>query len=282
MKIIKNIFIIGIIINLTGIICGFVLINLLSVTVFNKDFVVSQLDQSDYYNRLYHYVESNFKKYINQSGFDEEVLSEIITVDQIKKDTNIILDNIYENQNKKINTDTLKENLKENIDDFLIENNLEAKQKDIDDFLNTIVKEYSQSISHYSSEGEIYNIYIKILKVVEKAKNICIKIMIILIVLLLVLNLKQFLNFCICVGVSVLASGLLLAFCNIYIYSKIDIANITILNNAFSDVLENIMETILQDVLSKGIILSVIGIVLIVISNFRKNFKTELQDEEYI
>ena len=62
-----------------------------------------------------HELETNFENYIGQSGLDENVIKNIISVEQIKQDTNIIIDNIYDGENITINTETIETSLKNNI-----------------------------------------------------------------------------------------------------------------------------------------------------------------------
>lgn len=265
MKVLKSVFIFIFTLVLTISSIALIMINLLNSTILNKNYVLAKLDETDYYNQIYDYVEDNFEKYIYQSGLDEDVLKNIITVEQIKEDTNIILNNIYDNKQEEINTDLIKNNLTENINNFLDENNLTADEKDIESFIKTITKEYSNSISHYKYEEKIYQKYDKAVEKISKLKMICIALIIVSAILLLVLNLKRFDKFATFVGIANLSAGVFLIFEKIYINSKIDVKNILVLNDAISLALRNIASDLLQNIEKNGIAFTVIGILVIII-----------------
>ena len=63
-------------------------------TIFNKEYVLEQMEKNNFYSETYKLVESGFENYIGQSGLDEEVIKNICTEDKIKNDINIILSNI--------------------------------------------------------------------------------------------------------------------------------------------------------------------------------------------
>ena len=80
-------------------------------TIFNKEYVLEQMENNNFYSETYKLVESGFENYIGQSGLDEEVIKNICTEDKIKNDINIILSNIYEGTNEKIDTSEISNNL---------------------------------------------------------------------------------------------------------------------------------------------------------------------------
>ena len=43
-------------------------ISLVSSTILSEQYILSKLDETDYYNKIYEYVKSNFENYIYQSG----------------------------------------------------------------------------------------------------------------------------------------------------------------------------------------------------------------------
>ena len=74
----------------------FLLVNLFSTTILNEQYILSKLQEVDYYNKMYDYVQSCFEKYIGQSGLDEEILNNVVSKEKIKNDTQIIISNIYD------------------------------------------------------------------------------------------------------------------------------------------------------------------------------------------
>ena len=53
-------------------------------TIFNKEYVLEQMETNNFYSETYKLVESGFENYIGQSGLDEEVIKNICTEDKIK------------------------------------------------------------------------------------------------------------------------------------------------------------------------------------------------------
>ena len=279
MKVLKNIFTYIIITLLTVLISAFFMIRLLSSTILSKDYVLAKLDETDYYNKVYSYVESNFEKYIYQSGLDESVIKNIITVEQVKEDTQSILDNIYDNAKKEIKVEEVKQNLIENIEQSLDEN-VTVQQSSIESFAKTIGDEYVKSISHYKYEEKMNNGYMQIVKTIEKCKRIIVFLMTVCIVLLFILNIKTLYQFFVNIGTSILASGIIAIFVKCFISSKIDVKNISVLNVAFSDSVRNIALQILQKILQYGLVCGIIGILLIMIFNYIKINKKNIDEKK--
>ena len=94
MKVLVNLLKFIFVMILTVAIIGLGLFSIAFSTVLNKDYVVQKLEETDFYSGTYKLVESNFENYIYQSGLDEEVLKEICSQDKVKKDINIMLNNI--------------------------------------------------------------------------------------------------------------------------------------------------------------------------------------------
>ena len=280
MKVLKSILTFILTLIITCLICLIFVANLLTSTILNKDYVLAKFDETDYYNQIYTYVESNFEKYINQSGLDEEVIKNLITEEQVKEDTEKIISNIYENSKNTIEIDSMEQNLRNNIQNYLNQNNLNAEQSDIDAFVQTIETEYLTSISHNKYEEKIYDGYFKILNFANKAKKIAIIAIVLSIILLALINIKTIYNFAAKIGVSIFASGIFLVFINIYIKSKIDVKNLLILNDAISYTLRNLATDLLGKFLSKGILFVIIGLIVIIVSNYINNFLNNDVEEE--
>ena len=67
-------YILALILALTMI--ALVLIYIFSSTILSENYVLSKLQKEDYYNKIYDEINSNFERYIDQSGLDEEVLND--------------------------------------------------------------------------------------------------------------------------------------------------------------------------------------------------------------
>lgn len=214
-------------------------------TIFNKEYVLEQMENNNFYSETYKLVESGFENYIGQSGLDEEVIKNICTEDKIKNDINIILSNIYEGTNEKIDTSEISNNLNSNIDKENVRTS--SNSKAIDEFVEHICQSYKDTIISTSYENTINEKYSKITQKITKVKNILIIAIIISIIGVIALNVKDILKLLFWTESAVLSSAVMQLAITTVIKSKVNIDGIKIFNDAFS----NIVVTIIKDILSK-------------------------------
>lgn len=272
MKLVKTIikYIITIIIAIFTIL--FLVVNLASSTVLNKNYVLSKLEETDYYSKIYEEVKSNFENYIHQSGLEENVLENIILKEKVKKDTELIISNLYDGLEEKIDTQEIRENLNKNIEKSLGNSKLVVTQKNaINTLIDKICDEYTTTISHYEYEKQINNLYMKIMKNMDVAKKAILVVIAISIILLLLLNIRRIYKLFSLLGVSLVASGVFFVIVNIFINMKIKVQTILILNDAISATLRNILTELLNSINSYGYIMLGLGLVLIIVSNLVHN-----------
>ena len=225
-------------------------------TIFNKEYVLEQMENNNFYSETYKLVESGFENYIGQSGLDEEVIKNICTEDKIKNDINIILSNIYEGTNEKIDTSEISNNLNSNIDKENVRTS--SNSKAIDEFVEHICQSYKDTIISTSYENTINEKYSKITQKITKVQNILIIAIIISIIGVIALNVKDILKLLFWTESAVLSSAVMQLAITTVIKSKVNIDGIKIFNDAFS----NIVVTIIKDILSKINIIA--GIFIIV------------------
>ena len=214
-------------------------------TIFNKEYVLEQMENNNFYSETYKLVESGFENYIGQSGLDEEVIKNICTEDKIKSDINIILSNIYEGTNEKIDTSEISNNLNSNIDKENVRTS--SNSKAIDEFVEHICQSYKYTIISTSYENTINEKYSKITQKITKVQNILIIAIIISIIGVIALNVKDILKLLFWTESAVLSSAVMQLAITTVIKSKVNIDGIKIFNDAFS----NIVVTIIKDILSK-------------------------------
>lgn len=214
-------------------------------TIFNKEYVLEQMENNNFYSETYKLVESGFENYIGQSGLDEEAIKNICTEDKIKNDINIILSNIYEGTNEKIDTSEISNNLNSNIDKENVRTS--SNSKAIDEFVEHICQSYKDTIISTSYENTINEKYSKITQKITKVQNILIIAIIISIIGVIALNVKDILKLLFWTESAVLSSAVMQLAITTVIKSKVNIDGIKIFNDAFS----NIVVTIIKDILSK-------------------------------
>lgn len=214
-------------------------------TIFNKEYVLEQMENNNFYSETYKLVESGFENYIGQSGLDEEVIKNICTEDKIKNDINIILSNIYEGTNEKIDTSEISNNLNSNIDKENVRTS--SNSKAIDEFVEHICQSYKDTIISTNYENTINEKYSKITQKITKVQNILIIAIIISIIGVIALNVKDILKLLFWTESAILSSAVMQLAITTVIKSKVNIDGIKIFNDAFS----NIVVTIIKDILSK-------------------------------
>ena len=260
-------------------IIAFGMIQIASSTILSQNYVLKQLEEANYYANIYTEIKSDFENYIYQSGLDESVLENIITVEEVTQDTNQIIANIYNGDNKKIDVTALKERLNNNIKESLSGQRITSStQKAIDEFVNKIADQYIETMSHTNFEKTIHDIYTKVKEYVELGKKVIIVAIGIIIIAILAIQYKKiFRNFAL-IGISFTGSGLFYIFVDMFINAKIKIENIIILNDAISITLRNVLTNILNTINQYGWVFFGIGIVLIVIGNILNNRKAKNEE----
>lgn len=237
-------------------------ITIASSTVLNKNYVMQKLEETDFYSGTYKLVESNFENYIYQSGLDEEVLNNICTQDKVKNDINIMLDNIYNGTNKTIDTTEISTNLNANIDKLGIKT--KQNEKAINEFVNHICNEYTDTLVHSKYENKINNVYKKAINGLNKIYNVLLIILAVDFIAILVVNNKKVSKDFQDCGIALMATSIFgIAGCQI-VQAKVNIQGIKIFNDVFS----NSLVTIMQDVFNKitSLSLGMLGVAIFVVA----------------
>ena len=274
MKALKTVikYIITIILALSMI--AYFFIQLASSTILSEQYILSKLEETDYYNKIYECVKSNFENYIHQSGLEETVLENIVSKEKVRKDTNIIISNLYDGLEQKIDTQEIRDNLNKNIKETLGEQNItKTQQSSIDTFVDHICSEYTDTMSHFSYEKQINQYYQKVMQYINLVKKVLLITIGLAILLLLVLNLKRIYKFVLLLGISLTTTGTFLVIVNLFINSKVKVQTITILNDAISDTVRSVLAEILHMIMNNGSIMLISGILLIIIPILIHNLK---------
>lgn len=279
MKIFLNIvkFIIAIIVTVC--IIALIACNVASSTILSKQFILDKLEANNYYANTYTAVKEDFENYIYQSGLDEEVLNNIVTQEKIQKDTETIINNIYDGTNEEIDVTEIENKLNNNINDSLNSRITVTQQKAIDEFVKKITEQYKETISHTSFEKSINNVMQKAHKLIEMIQKFSIIGMSVGMLLILILSYKDILRGFSIVGATMLSTGVFYVFTNILINTKVKIDTITILNDAISITLRDILNTILNTLTTYGYILLGVGFAVILIFNVLNGIKNRKTTE---
>ncbi len=238
-------------------------ITIASSTVLNKNYVMQKLEETDFYSGTYKLVESNFENYIYQSGLDEEVLNNICTQDKVKNDINIMLDNIYNGTNKTIDTTEISTNLNANIDKLGIKT--KQNEKAINEFVNHICNEYTDTLVHSQYENKINNVYKKAINGLNKIYNVLLIILAVDFIAILVVNNKKVSKDFQDCGIALMATSIFgIAGCQI-VQAKVNIQGIKIFNDVFSNSLVTIMQDVFNKITSLSLGMLVVAIFVVAI-----------------
>lgn len=253
---------------LTIVLTAWIIINIASSTILDEQYVLDKFEETDYYSKIYTMAESNFENYIHQSGLDEEVLQGLITEEQLENDTKKIISNIYNGTNETIDTEQLRTDLTNKIEQSLTNRAITAAQRrSINEFVDKIVEEYTSTISHYSYEEQINNAYTKIVKIIDVAQKAILICAGVSIILLILLSIKRFYKFLVHIGIALTSSGLILIIVNSFINAKVKIQNIILLNDAISLIIREVLQEIFDMIKNYGILVLVVGLLMIIIPN---------------
>ena len=257
------------------------LINIASSTILDKNYVLNKLEETGYYEGIYLEIQDNFAKHSGQSGFDDEDMKDVVTLDKIKKDTNIIVSNIYDGKDEEIDIQEIKDRLDEKVKEAMNKLGVTADKKAVDEFVNEICQEYKTTMVHTEYEHNINNMYNKVLNLVSKLKKGLLITILVCVIMVLALCYKRIYKGIASCGVAVLTSGILSTIGNIYINEKIKIQSIAIINNTISNSVREVATNIMSKVSTFGYILLGIGILMIIIGNIidsKKELKKEVEN----
>ena len=263
MKVLLNIikFIIITVLVICSIAMG--ILKIVSSTILEKEYIISKLEETNFYGETYELVKSNFENYIDQSGLDETVLNNICTKEKIKNDINIIVSNLYEGKDVNIDTTEIAQNLNNNIDNLKIKNTRNSKA--IEQFVEQICKEYTETILHTKYENKVNQIYKDAKETIHLVYTACLMGIVISGLLVLVINFKKVSKDLQDIGIAALATSVFNIIACKIVTSKINIEGIKIFNDTFSKAIVIIIKDVISKIKMLGFIELLIGMVLIIL-----------------
>lgn len=241
---------------------GLIILLVLSNTVLSKNYLLNYLEKNNYYEQYYNHINETLKGYIIQSGLEEDILQSLYDQEKVKEDINILINNIYQNKDEKIDTNIIKVRLENIINKQLELNNQLINQEEkesISSFVNTIQEVYlDEIIISKNLIDEIKPLYLKLDKIVFFLIIVfsILSIITILIINLITKNLKKSIQK---VSVSLLTASLLLIFIKILLGNRF--RHILIINALFSKILIGYIYQIINLFLILGIVFGILSLV---------------------
>ena len=243
-----------------------VLVTCIKEKALNIDNVLKIFDNVNFYENSYETLNENFSNYMEQSGLDESVIENIITVEDIKTEIRNCIESIYNNANYTINKENIEKRLNENINSYLEENHRKLNSNE-EKAMSTLVSKIS---SLYESEVFPIDLISKVNINLKKISNlvnianvslyICVGVLVFFLVIINIKNIIKVLNY---IGVSLLSSGFVLYAPKIFVDHKLHINDINIYNRNISDIIINFVNEVLNYFTVIPIIFIVLAVVLL-------------------
>ena len=250
-----------------------VLITCVKGKILNSDNVLKIFDNTNFYENTYNTLNENFSNYMEQSGLDESVIKDIITVEDIKTETKNCVESIYNNTKYTINKDDIERRLNENINSYLDKNNRKLnsnEKKAIDTLVSKISDLYATEVFPIDLISKVNINLEKISNIVDLANVFLYVCAGVLLFLLIIINIKSIMKVLNYVGVTLLSSGVVLFAPKIFVAWKMHINDINIYNRNISDIIINFINEILNYFTKTSIIFIVIAVVLLFVANLLK------------
>lgn len=246
-----------------------VILTIINATLFQKEFVKKKIESTDYINNIYNYIIENCSVQSNKYGIHESIVKEAIKKEHMENDINGFLDAIYDEKEFNIEEANCIISINEQIDRYAIENNCyesEESRNRIEEYKNNIKETYKRGILDFNDTIYYCRLVIKTIKAI-----IALLLIIATTTAILVYKLNKT-----SVGISMLAVGILLIILRIYASIKLKASAVFVFNKVFSNLLVSVINKALQKTLIIGIVFFVIGLIIICVTEIKKEYKKVL------
>ena len=250
---------------------GLSLTTLLKFTIFDDAYLIKHLEKNNYYNELYSSIKEEMSYYIIQSGLSEEILDDIYSEEMISDSVIILINDFYNGNELKVETEIVKNNLKSNIDKYLLKNNIVVDdRKALDLFVDEMIKIYDQEIRLSNSISKVQDMFNKFDKLID------ILFMVLVILTIGIGTICHFFYKRIVYTIPCLSSAILLLLGCWLLYNRIDVKNILFWTENVSNVLKSVLFNIKDFVRIEAIILIGVGIITFIFG-YKYNYKDDIK-----
>lgn len=256
--------------------------NIVKEKILNKNYMLSKMEETEFYEQVSREIESGFEEYIYQSGLPEDTIENLFTEEIIKNNVNSIIDYVYEGTEITLSDEIVRENLDNKIQDYISSNgiNLNSTGKEnIKKFEDLIINEYKNNVNVSETMYKTCNEYVdKIENIENKIGTLPEKITIGIITLIILINVTDLLSAINFIGIASLSLGILLKLGVNLIFKNVDIDNLVILANSISNLVKNILKEILYTISDNSTIYIICGAVAILVVSILKNINNVNKD----
>jgi hypothetical protein len=231
-------------------------LHFVSATILSKEYVLSKLEEIEFYKQVSREVQSGFENYIYQSGLPEDTIENLYTEEMVKNDVNSIIDYIYDGTEITSSEESVKEALDNKINEFIESEgkvlNSQGKSN-VEVFENLIVNEYKSNVNVSQTVYDtIRDKLQQVMGMYDKVKDIPVIALIVIVALLAIININDLalaLNF---VSISAFTTGMLLKLGKNVVFKNIDLDNLMLLATSFTNLIVDIIKEILYKLSDYG------------------------------
>ena len=246
--------------------CFILMFMIINKTILDKNYVIDKMEKTDFYNLLHKSIKTEMSYYTEQSGFEDDILDDTFTIEEIKTASNSFVDSIYDGTKIEIDSTNFQKRLNGKIDDYIEKSNFKIiNEEEINKFVEKLSEIYTEKIQVNSVTNSIGS---TIKTAIDKSNTILIVSVVSLIVLMII---NMFLFKRTEWGVLFLFVSFIFITINIYINNVIDLKHLFVYNQVITNVVKLIIDEILCLIVKTSIISLVIGLILSVLKREKKS-----------
>lgn len=228
-------------------------ITIILFTIFNQNFMAQQLNETNYYEKLYDNIKLEMSYYVTQSGLSDDILNNIFDKELLRRTTEKMLDNFYNNKDNTINKTSVEENLMNNINEELKDYKLTEEDKtSINKFITQMSSTYETEISYSNILNKYHNSFNRIYHILVALDLLCITLFIInYFITRYTLKERNII-------ISLLTTTILITIIHLYLSNTLDLGHLEFYN----DIISNLINYTYQSIMSIFNIVSTIYLVI--------------------
>lgn len=228
-------------------------ITIILFTIFNQNFMAQQLNETNYYEKLYDNIKLEMSYYVTQSGLSDDILNNIFDKELLRRTTEKMLDNFYNNKDNTINKTSVEENLMNNINEELKDYKLTEEDKtSINKFITQMSSTYEMEISYSNILNKYHNSFNRIYHILVALDLLCIALFIInYFITRYTLKERNII-------ISLLTTTILITIIHLYLSNTLDLGHLEFYN----DIISNLINYTYQSIMSIFNIVSTIYLVI--------------------
>lgn len=228
-------------------------ITIILFTIFNQNFMAQQLNETNYYEKLYTNIKLEMSYYVTQSGLSDDILNNIFDKELLRRTTEKMLDNFYNNKDNTINKTSVEENLMNNINEELKDYKLTEEDKtSINKFITQMSSIYETEISYSNILNKYHNSFNRIYHILVALDLLCIALFIInYFITRYTLKERNII-------ISLLTTTVLITIIHLYLSNTLDLGHLEFYN----DIISNLINYTYQSIMSIFNIVSTLYLVI--------------------